>query len=272
MIQSASSKDKSQVHFNLYRAAGRAARSFAFVGCLVLSIVAGHGQASGQIPVISSAASASTTVGAAFSYQITASGSPTRYGATSLPSGLTLNATTGRISGVLAVIDGAYNATVSATNAGGTGVRVLAISVVPARPVITSAATAAGRQGIALSYKIAATNFPRTFSATGLPSGLTLNATSGVISGTPSAAGNTTATLTATNGAGGSTKSLVIAVLPQAPVISSAVSANTTVGAAFSYQITASGSPTRYGVTSLPSGLTLNATTGRISGVKGVGH
>ena len=270
MTQASRSKNKFQVYFHLYRAAGRTARSFAFVGCLVLSIVAAQGQASGQIPVITSAASANTTVGTAFSYQITASGSPTRYGATSLPGGLTLNATTGRISGVLAVIDGAYNATVSATNAGGTGVRVLGISVAPARPVITSAATAAGRQGIALSYKIAATNFPRTFSATGLPSGLTLNATSGVISGTPSAAGNTTATLTATNGAGGGTKSLVFAVFPQAPVISSAASASTTVGAAFSYQITASDSPTRYGATSLPSGLTLNATTGRISGVLAV--
>lgn len=165
MTQASRSKNKSQVYFHLYRAAARTARSFAFVGCLALSIAAAGGQTSGQIPVITSAASASTIVGFAFSYQVTASASPTRYGATSLPSGLTLNATTGRISGVLAVIDGAYNATVSATNAGGTGVRVLGISVAPARPVITSAATAAGRQGIAFAYKIAATNFPRTFTA-----------------------------------------------------------------------------------------------------------
>ena len=206
-------------------------------------------------------------MGTAFSYQITASGSPTLYGATSLPSGLTLNATTGRISGAPTAIDGAYNATVSATNAGGTGSQALRITVAPARPVITSAATAAAKQGTAFTYTIAATNFPRTFNATGLPSGLTVNATSGVISGTPSTAGNATVTLTASNGAGGGTKSLIIAVLPQAPVITSAASANAAVGTAFSYQITASGSPTRYGVTSLPSGLTLNATTGVISGI-----
>jgi len=266
MTQASRSKNKSKVYFHLNRAAGRAVRAFAFVGCLVLSILAAQGQTSGQIPVITSAASASTAVGAAFSYQITASGSPTRYGATRLPSGLTLNATTGRISGAPTAIDGAYNATVSATNTGGTGSQALQISLAPARPVITSAATAAGRQGIAFTYKIVATNFPRTFSATGLPSGLTVNATSGVISGTPSTAGNATVTLTASNSAGGGTKSLVIAVLPQVPVISSAASANTTVGAAFSYQITASGSPIRYGAISLPSGLTLNATTGRISG------
>ncbi|MBU6182732.1 MAG: lamin tail domain-containing protein [Verrucomicrobia bacterium] len=53
---------------------------------------------------------------------------------------------------------------------------------------------------------------------------------------------------------------------PAAPSITSATSANATVGTAFSYTITASNSPASFGATGLPAGLTVNTTTGLISG------
>ena len=55
----------------------------------------------------------------------------------------------------------------------------------PAPPAITSSLTASGTVGVALSYQITASNNPRSFNATGLPAGLSVNTTTGVISGTP---------------------------------------------------------------------------------------
>src|SRR5689334_13413241 len=69
-------------------------------------------------------------------------------------------------------------------------------------PVINSAATATGNVGVAFTYTVTATNSPTSFAQTGLPTGLNLNTTTGAISGTPTASGTFTVTLTATNQAG----------------------------------------------------------------------
>jgi hypothetical protein len=68
--------------------------------------------------------------------------------------------------------------------------------------VITSGTTANGTMGSALSYQITATNAPSGYGATGLPAGLTVNTATGLISGTPTAAGTSTVTLSATNSGG----------------------------------------------------------------------
>jgi hypothetical protein len=81
-------------------------------------------------PVISSSPTATGTAGTAFSYQITASGSPTSFGATGLPTGLSVNTTTGSITGP-PTATGTYNVTISATNGSGTGTATLVITVSP---------------------------------------------------------------------------------------------------------------------------------------------
>ena len=58
-----------------------------------------------------------------------------------------------------------------------------------APPAITSPLTASGTVGVAFSYQITASNNPTSFNATGLPAGLSVNTTTGLISGTPTAAG-----------------------------------------------------------------------------------
>ncbi len=216
------------------------------------------------IPAITSAATASGQAGSAFSFQITASGAPTSFGATPLPAGLSVSAATGLISGTPTAA-GTTATTVSATNAGGTGSATLTITINPPAPVITSALSASGAVGSAFSYQITASNSPTAFNATGLPSGLVVYATSGVISGTPSATGTTVVPISATNGGGTGSASLTIAISAR-PVITSAATAGGAVGVAFSYQITASNSPTSFGAAPLPAGLSVNTATGLISG------
>src|SRR5439155_21188355 len=126
--------------------------------------------------------------GVAFSYQITATNNPTSYNATGLPPGLSVNTSTGLISGTPTTA-GTYSVTISATNAGGTGSATLTLTIKPAAPVITSPLTATGTVGVAFSYPITATNNPTSFNATGLPAGLPVNTSTGLISGTPTTSG-----------------------------------------------------------------------------------
>lgn len=82
----------------------------------------------------------------------------------------------------------------------------------PSAPVISGAATANGTVGQAFSYQIIASNSPTSFAAANLPSGLSLNTSTGLISGTPTTAGTTNATLSATNATGTGNATLSIAI------------------------------------------------------------
>lgn len=79
-------------------------------------------------------------------------------------------------------------------------------------PAITSPGTANGTVGQSFSYQITASNSPTSFNATGLPAGLAVNSSTGLVSGTPSLAGTTNATLSATNSTGTGNKTLAITI------------------------------------------------------------
>jgi hypothetical protein len=203
----------------------------------------------------------------AFQYQILTTKDPDSYNATNLPVGLSIDTETGLISGTVTVID-SYTVTISATDESGTDSATLTIRI--GLPVITSLGTASGSTTAPFSYQILATNAPTSFGASGLPAGLTVDA-AGLISGTPTAAGTFNVSLTATNEAGTASKSLVLTVIPAPPAITSALTASGTVGTVFtSYQIVATNSPTSFGATPLPTGLTVSA-TGLISGTPAAG-
>ncbi|MDA1276614.1 MAG: MBG domain-containing protein [Verrucomicrobia bacterium] len=127
-------------------------------------------------PVVTSSDSADGIFGAAFSYQITAANSPTSYGATGLPSGLSVSTTTGLISGTVTTA-GTYTFTVSATNASGTGTRTVTLTIGKATPVITWSAPPAITYGAALgaAQLNATANAPGAFVYTPA-SGTVLNA------------------------------------------------------------------------------------------------
>ncbi len=137
----------------------------------------------------------------------------------------------------------------------------------PTAPEITSALTAGGSTGQAITpYVLTATGTaPITFTATNQPAGLTFSGNT--ISGTPTTAGTYNITLMADNIAGTDVETLVMTIAPAGtpPTITSSLTATANVNQAFSYTITASGTALiSYTTGTLPSGLTL--ANGIISG------
>ena len=227
------------------------------------------------VPTITSNGTAAGQVGQPFSYQITATNSPTSYAATGLPTGLSLDPVAGVINGIPgAATTQAISVTLSASNGSGTGnpqTLLLTINPAPATPVINSASTASGQVGVAFSYQIGASNTPTSFAAANLPNGLSADPNGGLVNGTPTQAGTFTASLQAGNAGGlgaASNLTITIAAAALAPSISSAAATTGQVGVAFSYQtVAAPGTITGYGVSgTLPPGLTFNTSSGLLSG------
>ena len=227
-------------------------------------------------PIITnSPLTAGGTVGTAFGFTITASGTPTSYSASPLPAGLTINTATGAITGAPTAV-GTTSVLLGATNGTGTGNATLTVTVAAAgvAPIITGtpgSTNSAGTIGTPFSYTIVASGTPTSYTASPLPAGLSIVAATGVITGIPTTAGTTTVVLGATNAIGTSTATLTITIFPAgvAPIITStAGSTNSggTVGTPFSYTIVASGTPTSYTASPLPAGLSIVAATGVITG------
>ena len=136
----------------------------------------------------------------------------------------------------------------------------------PIAPLITSALTAAGTAGLAITpYVITASGSnPITYTTGTLPSGLTFNSSTHTISGTVAAAGVYNIVLTADNSVGTDTKTLVLTIgaAGAPPHITSPLTASGTAASPFSYTITASGDntqacPMTFTTSALPAGLTL---------------
>lgn len=186
------------------------------------SVVAGNGTAPNanagpftitvnNNPAITSNAPPAATVNTAYSHTFTASQTSPAItwglssGSNPLPAWVTLNPSTGVLSGTPSVSNtGTSTFVVQATNTNGSGTQNVSLTVNPAgvAPTITTATPPSGTVNSAYTYTFGASgSAPITWGSTGtLPTGLTLNPTTGTLSGTPSAQGMFSFTITATNG------------------------------------------------------------------------
>ena len=142
------------------------------------------------------------------------------------------------------------------------------------KPVITTeAALPQGTVGKAYpSQTLAATSVGAVTwglaSGSSLPAGLALSS-AGVLSGTPTAAGTFSFTVTAANDGGTTSKPFTITVTPAptAPVISPAALPSGTVGTAYKQTLSATGTaPISWSASGLPSWLSFDTTTHALSG------
>ncbi len=209
--------------------------------------------------------------------------SPTNSGGTasswsispSLPGGLSINTSTGVISGTPTSDNSAAAYTITATNSAGSDTATVTISSMSASvgSIAYSPNTLALTLDTAMSAATPSTSgtFPTWSISPDLPTGLVFNSQSGVISGTPTRVTSSSSyTVTATNSAGSTTTSITISVSAVAPNISySPTSYTAYVGIAISSIAPSnSGSPaTSWSISpTLPSGLSFNTSNGNISG------
>jgi hypothetical protein len=127
---------------------------------------------------------------------------------------LNVDSSTGWISGNTSA-SGTKPVMLTATNAQGSGSKLLLLSVESssqAAPVITSSPSVSAKAGESFTYQILASNNPTSYAAQNLPQGLSLDTSSGLISGIVTTAGNYTATIQAGNSGGDGTQALSIAI------------------------------------------------------------
>lgn len=193
---------------------------------------------------------ATATVGTAFSYSFTATGTPSpTFSAASLPGGLTLTAA-GVLSGV-PTQSGAFTFTVAADNGVGQPATVTRTIDVAGPGTISWDAPPPATVGVPYSFAIKYTGYPAPIFTTSevLPPGLTLSA-EGVVSGTPTAAGSRVVTFNAAQLVSGSSLIMLefvvnAALAPDAaPILTAdAPPATADVGQPYSYTFTATGVP-----------------------------
>ncbi len=191
-----------------------------------------------------------------------------------LPAGLTLTAASGLISGTPTTAGTSHFVAKATDSLGGHGSETLALTISNALTITTSSPLPTGTVGVNYSTTLTATGgsgYTWSVSAGALPAGLTLGASTGVISGQPASAGTPSFTIKVTDSAhAAATKAFTMTVNPALVIITASPLPTGTVGVNYSQTLAATGGSGSYTWSvsggALPAGLTLAPGTGVISG------
>jgi hypothetical protein len=255
-----------------------------FRGLMSLAVLCGYSYAQPSFTITTSSPLPSGLVGTAYSVQLAATpGFPTPYtwsiGSGSLPAGLSLSAA-GLISGT-PTNAGTSTTVINAASAPINGVTsssrkqfVLTILAISPSTLQSGTTNAPYSQTLTASGGQA----PYTWSARGLPTGLNIGSSTGVISGTPTSPGSFTVSVTVVdstpNAPNAARANYALTIASDLRITTTSIPANNQpqVGVAYTQSITASGGvpPYSFSATGLPPGLSINGSTGAIGGTPSV--
>lgn len=165
-------------------------------------------------PVLTGRLPSVMLVGQAIATEVTATPASV-VSVSNLPPGLTWSGsgtiTSGTIGSAPTTV-GAYTATISANNNGATASATTSTTVYPQLSLPTTSASTPENQPF--TYSVGSPAWGSTLSATGLPTGLSFNPATGVISGTPTTTGTFAIALAEENPATSTTGTLTLTVTP----------------------------------------------------------
>ncbi len=239
-----------------------------------------------RAPVISGTPVTSVNIGTAYSFMPTATDADKdklTFSITNKPAWATFDVATGKLSGTPAstAVGITRNIKISVTDGKSTAVNLPAFDlqvIQPNRaPVISGTPATSVNVGTAYSFIPTATDADKdklTFSITNKPTWATFDATTGKITGTPTAAGTTTGiVISVTDGKAIAvslpTFNLQVIQPNRAPVISGTPLTKVNVATAYSFIPTASDADKdklTFSITNKPAWATFDATTGKLSG------
>lgn len=225
-----------------------------------------------QAPTLTSPETlAQIRMGRAYSYALLGVGNGSTYTVIegALPEGVTLDSSTGILTGT-ATVTGDFAFTIQKANESGTVSKEYTLKVIHVTPVLVTTSLDRATIGVPYSMQLKATGLDIVYSISSgtLPAGLTLDPNTGIISGTPTVTGTTNIRVSVTNSGGHDYYSPTFYVDEVAPTMITTSLPSGKVNDPYYAKIEGTGEAIVYSISlgSLPSGLTLNASTGEITG------